>query len=149
MRDCALVDCSLDKKRSVWLELTGEPSEQPDAAEFAQPGTVAFTVQLANSEPLIWAYAWCAADAATLQQNFDNLQLRFELAGVDVSSQFITVDVDSGGQPCRLVYTALDDWPAGEHHLSTTATFLAVINDGAADYAAGDYRLEYTVYVAP
>lgn len=32
MRDCALVDCSFDKKRSLWLELTGEPSE-PDAAD--------------------------------------------------------------------------------------------------------------------
>lgn len=129
--------------------LEDKAREQPEAAAYAQPGTITFTVQLANSEPVIWAYAWCAGDAATLQQNFDNIQLRFELAGVDVSDQFTTLDVDSGGLPCRLVFTALDEWPAGEHHLSTTATFLAALNDGADDYAAGDYRMEYTVYVAP
>ena len=129
--------------------LEDKAREAPDAAALAQPGLVAYTVALANSEPLIWAYAWCARDAATLQQNFENIRLTFELAGADVSSQFATLELESGGQPCRMVYTALDEWPAGEHHLTTTATFTAALNDGSADYAAGDYSLDYTVYVAP
>jgi hypothetical protein len=42
------------------------------------------------------------------------------------------------------VYTALSGWPAGEHHLVTTATFTSAINDGAEDYVSGDYILDYT-----
>jgi C-terminal processing protease CtpA/Prc len=122
--------------------------DAPDASAFTQPGTVTYAVQLNNSEALIWMYAWCAADAATLQQNFDNMSITFVLAGADVSSQVVTTDVESDGQPCRLVYTALDQWPAGEHHLTTTATFLAEINDGISVYPAGDYIVDYTVFVA-
>jgi hypothetical protein len=48
-----------------------------------------------------------------------------------------------------VVYAELTDWPAGEHHLSTIATFTAKINDGSADYAAGDYELDYEVFVKP
>ena len=129
--------------------LEDKSRDQPDAAAFAQPGSVAYAVQLANSQPLIWMYAWCAADAATLQQNFENIRLTFMLAGADVSSQFITGELESGGLPCRLVYTALNNWPAGEHRLTTIATFAAEINDGAGSYPAGDYIIEYTVNVAP
>ena len=63
--------------------------------------------------------------------------------------QFVVYSVDSSGKSCRMLYTALSDWPAGEHHLSTTATFTSTLNDGATDFAAGDYILDYTVYVAP
>jgi len=47
------------------------------------------------------------------------------------------------------VYAVLKDWPAGEHHLSIKATFTQTINDGQDDYPAGDYILDYTVYVKP
>jgi C-terminal processing protease CtpA/Prc len=121
--------------------------EKHNASEFAQPGTITYTVQLPASEPLIWAYAWCAKDTHTLQQNFGHIELKFVLDGEDVTGQMSTTDLQSNGQQCRLVFTELNDWPAGEHHLSTTATFTAKINDGTADYAAGDYILDYTVYV--
>jgi C-terminal processing protease CtpA/Prc len=129
--------------------LEDKSRDHPDAAAFAQPGTVPYTVQLAKSEPLMWMYAWCAADAATLKQNFENIHLTFLLAGADVTSQLATSDVESGGQSCRVVYTALDNWPAGEHHLTTTATFAAEINDGQSSYPAGDYIIDYSVFVAP
>ena len=121
--------------------------EKPDASAYAQPGTISFTVPLNTSEDLIWAYAWCAKDADTLKQNFDHIQLKFVLDGQDVSNQMNTFDTQNNGQQCRLVYTALSDWPAGEHHLTTTATFTAQINDGTSDYAAGDYILDYKVVV--
>jgi hypothetical protein len=58
-------------------------------------------------------------------------------------------DVEAGGKQCRLLYTALSDWPGGEHHLTTQATFTAPVNDGTMEFAAGDYVLEFTVYVRP
>ena len=62
-------------------------------------------------------------------------------------SEIATQDLPNSGQQCRIYYTALSDWPVGEHHLSITATFTNPINDGTADYDAGDYVLDYTVYV--
>jgi C-terminal processing protease CtpA/Prc len=123
--------------------------EQHDASEYAQPGTITFTIPLSESEPLIWAYAWCASDTDTLKQNFDHIELKFVLDGEDVTSQMIITDLPNNGQECRLVYTELSDWPGGEHHLTITATFTAKINDGLADYEPGDYILDYTVYVKP
>ena len=67
----------------------------------------------------MWAYPWCAKDTATLEQNFKNIKVKFTLDGEDVTDQMSTVDVTSNGQQCRLVFTALSDWPAGEHHLTT------------------------------
>jgi C-terminal processing protease CtpA/Prc len=120
-----------------------------DAAVFAAPGRVTFSVPL-RDESAIWAYVWCAADADTLAQNLENIQLSFVLDGEEVPlGDMSTFETEFNGQQCRLTYTALSDWPAGEHHLTTTATFTAAINDGSADYDAGDYVLEYTVYVSP
>jgi len=124
--------------------------EQYEAAAFAAPGTVTYTINLPQSNTVIWAYAWCAGDTATLQQNLESIALKFSLDGEEISAdQMSTFDTESGGSQCRLIYGALSDWPGGEHHLSTTATFAEKINDGTADYAAGDYVLEYTVTVNP
>jgi hypothetical protein len=62
---------------------------------------------------------------------------------------FSTFETETGGKFCRLIYTSLSDWPIGEHHLTTTATFKVKVNDGSADYEPGDYILDYTVYVKP
>jgi C-terminal processing protease CtpA/Prc len=129
--------------------LESKAREKPTASEYAEPGTIPFTIQLPASEPLIWGYAWCAADANTLKQNFENIDLKFVLDGEEVTGQMSTLEVESNGQQCRLVFTVLDDWPAGEHHLAITATFTTEINDGVTDFAAGDYILDYTVYVKP
>jgi hypothetical protein len=123
--------------------------ERHSAVELATPGTVKSTVPLQASEPLLWIYSWCASDSATLDQNFQNIKLKFILDGKDVTSQMGTGSGQSGSQSCRAVFALLTDWPAGEHHLSITATFTSKINDGTSDYAAGNYIQEYTVYVKP
>jgi hypothetical protein len=129
--------------------LEDKAREKHDPAEFAKPGVVSFTIPLTASEQLMWAYVWCAKDADTLKKNFNNIKLTFQLDGEDVTSQMNTTDMEANNQQCRLVYTALTDWPGGEHQLSTTANFAASINDGTADYAPGDYVLDYTVIVKP
>ena len=129
--------------------LEAKAREKPDPAAMAKPGTTSYTVPISASKSLIWAYAWCAKDAETLKQNFSNIQLTFNLDDEDVSSQMNTTEMAANNQQCRLVYAELQDWPAGEHHLSTTAKFTAAINDGTADYPAGDYILDYAVIVQP
>lgn len=130
--------------------LEGSARETHDAAEYKQPGKLTFTIPLTQPTTLIWSYAWCAKDAATLDQNFENIKLKFVLDGKEIPLDlFALFDTDSNGKSCRLYYSALSDWPVGEHHLSTTATFTSTVNDGTADFVAGDYTLDYTVYMQP
>ncbi|MBE0680484.1 MAG: peptidase S41 [Anaerolineales bacterium] len=124
--------------------------EEYDSAEFAVPGTLTYTVPLQKEETLIWMYAWCASTKEVLDQNFENIEVKFSLDGKDVAlDKFKQEDLENSGQWCRLYYTALSKWPAGEHKIKITATFTASINDGTADYEAGDYILDYNVYVKP
>jgi len=132
----------------AFLEDVARETYEP--AVFAQPGTATYTVPLAEPEPLIWAYVWCSADADTLASNFENIQLKFMLDDKEVpADSFGTFEAETGGKICRLIYTSLSDWTPGEHHLTTTATFKAKINDGTADFEPGDYVLDYKVYVKP
>ncbi|MCA2002941.1 MAG: hypothetical protein LDL51_13835, partial [Chloroflexi bacterium] len=124
--------------------------ESYEASTFSKPGVVTYTVPLSASEPVIWAYVWCAKDADTLAKNFENIQLKFTLDEKELSAKdFAVYELESGGQTCRLVYTSLSDWAPGEHHIVTTARFTSNINDGAADYEPGDYILDYKVYMKP
>jgi C-terminal processing protease CtpA/Prc len=135
---------------STITQLEDKARHQYTPADYAQPGTLTFTVPLTESEPLLWLYAWCTTTQQILEQNFENIELNFVLDGEEVPlSEMVTQDLPNAGQQCRLYYTVLSDWPAGEHHLSTTATFTNPINDGTADYEAGDYVLDYTVVVQP
>jgi len=133
----------------AFLEDLAREKYDPTVA-FAKPGTVTYTVPLAKSEPVIWSYAWCAADAKMLAANFENIKLKFVLDDKEVSADaFGTFETTSGGKVCRLIYTSLSDWTVGQHHLITTATFKAKINDGNANFEPGDYILDYMVYLQP
>ena len=124
--------------------------ESYEADTFSRPGTAVYTVPIAEPDPLVWGYVWCSANAETLASNMEKIQLKFMLNDKEVSSDSLAAyELETGGQVCRLVYTTLSDWTPGEHHLTTTATFTAGINDGSADYEPGDYVLDYTVYVKP
>ncbi|HLA08105.1 MAG TPA: S41 family peptidase [Anaerolineales bacterium] len=124
--------------------------EKYETADFGAPGTLHYTIALNKSDTLIWMYAWCAASSEVLDQNFKNINLKFVLDGEEVPLEDLRrEDLENSGQQCRLYYTALSNWPIGEHHLSITASFTAPINDGTTDYAAGDYVLDYAVYLKP
>ncbi len=123
--------------------------ESYQEADFAAPGTLTYTVSLRPSEQVLWAYVWCTTSQTILDENFQSIKLRFVLNGKDVTSQTASLDTDFNDLRCRVVYTALSDWPQGSHHLIITATLADKINDGMADYPAGDYVLDYTVNVQP
>ncbi len=134
---------------AAFLEDLARESYDP-AVTFSKPGVAAYTVPLTEAESVIWAYAWCAADSETLAQNFENIQLKFVLNDKELPPVSLnTYDLETDGKVCRLVYTALSGWSAGEHHLVTTAAFTDKINDGFAEYESGDYILDYKVYLQP
>jgi hypothetical protein len=49
---------------------------------------------------------------------------------------------------CLDFMALLSNWPNGEYQLIAVATFDEKINDGIADFEAGDYIYEYNVTVS-
>ena len=130
--------------------LEDKASEQYQPSDFAKPGTLTYTVSLTPTDQVIWGYGWCATTQDILNTNLKSIKLKFTLDGKDVPVSAMQVDnTPSNGQQCQTTFTALGNWPTGSHHIVTTVTFTGKINDGTADYASGDYVLDYTVNVQP
>lgn len=128
--------------------LEDKAREQYTAEQVSVPGILTYTVPLSKSETLIWAYYWCTTTKEILDQNFSQIEVEFELSEEAVPlEQFAVAELPSGGNQCRIIYTALSDWTSGEHQLVTTVTFKSSINDGMGDYPAGEYVSEYSVFV--
>jgi hypothetical protein len=53
----------------------------------------------------------------------------------------------SDGLVCLDYGVLATEWPAGAYQVETAATFDEKINDGLADYEAGDYVFQYKVTV--
>ncbi len=125
--------------------LEDKSTEKYQGSDYGKPGTLTFNAAVKTSDQVMWEYPWCATTQQVLDQNFKSIKLKFVLDGKDVTQQLQTVDLANNGQQCRLYFTALSNWPSGSHHIVTTATFTGPINDGTADYVAGNYILDYTV----
>jgi len=124
--------------------------EQYLPSDYARPGTLTFTVPLELGRyQLIWRYGWCATTSAILADNLQRIQVKFTLDGEAVPlGDFALADHQANsGEQCHDWYIALGPWPVGLHNLTTRITFTAALNDGNADYPAGDYVHEYTVSV--
>jgi C-terminal processing protease CtpA/Prc len=119
--------------------------------DLAKPGTFTYTVPLTDkNQTVIWLYAWCATTTETLDRNFEQIELKFVLDGREVVLENLRKDdLPAGGRQCRLYYAALSGWTPGEHRLTIAAAFQSVVNDGEADYEAGEYVFDYTVFVKP
>jgi len=114
------------------------------------PGTFTYTITLDQDEEIAWVYGWCATPDL-LEQNYENIDLTFTMEGegVPLDQLHIFNYPASADLNCRFYYTILSGWAVGEHHLGITAEFTRPINDGTADYPAGKWINEYTVYVKP
>jgi hypothetical protein len=122
--------------------------EQYSPEEVSVPGVLTYTIPLTKSETLIWGYFWCTTTQEVLDQNFTQIEVNFELNGEAVPlDKFVITDLPSGGNQCRVIFTALSDWKPGEHYLTTAVTFKTPVNDGMSEYPAGDYVSEYSVFV--
>jgi C-terminal processing protease CtpA/Prc len=118
--------------------------------ELTKPGTFNYTIALNESQPVLWVWGWCAASKQTLEENYKQIALSFNLDGKGIPlKDFFAFDNEGNGQFCRFYIGELSDWPAGEHRLSTTVTFAKPINDGFADYPAGTQVFNYGVYLQP
>lgn len=117
--------------------------------DLAKPGTLTYTVTIKDDAPTYLSYGWCAVDEATLQQNFEHIEIKVyfndkELGGDVVHGLTYT---SPENMPCLAVGVLMSEWTAGEYKLEAVATFDEEINDGLADYASGDYSFVYNVTV--
>jgi hypothetical protein len=123
--------------------------EQYTEEDYAGPGTLTFTAEVTNEKPVYFSYGWCTVDEETLRQNFEHITVTLSFDGDDLRGNnihnltFTTPD----GLVCLDFGVLLSNWEPGEYELKAAATFDEKINDGLADYDAGDYVFVYNVTV--
>ena len=123
--------------------------EQYTEQDFAKPGTLTFTVNITDDKPTYFSYGWCAIDDVTLQNNFQHISVSLYFNGDKLGKDVVhTLSFTSANSlHCADFGVLMSEWPNGEYKLKAVATFNDKINDGMADYAAGDYVFEYNVTV--
>jgi hypothetical protein len=132
-----------------WVFLQALAEEQYTEEDFAGPGTLTFTVKITNNTPTYFNYGWCTTTEEILAQNFEHITVQFyfndDKLGRDVVHPITFTRPD--GLLCLDFGVLISEWPAGDYNLEAIATFDQKINDGLADYEAGDYIFKYNVIV--
>lgn len=146
-KDAQKVIAALNGKNYVRLE---ELAEEKYTEDLAQPGTRTFTVKITDEEkPTYFGYGWCTTTKEILKQNVEHMKVKLyfneDLLGTDVIHPLSMTRSD--GLVCADFGVLMSGWTNGEYKLKAVATFDDKINDGIADYPAGDYVFEYTVTV--
>lgn len=136
-------------KGQDWVYLQSLAREQYTEADYAKPGTLAFTVTITDNTPTYFNYGWCATTEEILKQNFEHIRLKFyfneDVLGADVVHPVSFTRTD--GLICIDFGVLMSDWTPGEYKLEAVVTFDEKINDGLADFEAGDYVFVYNVTV--
>ena len=132
-----------------WHYVQALAREKYTDEDYAKPGTLSYTVNITDELPVYFVYGWCAVDEATLKQNFEHIIVKLyiddEQLGKDVVHNLSYTSPDN--LLCLDYGVLTSEWPEGKHKLKAVATFDDKINDGIADYQAGDYIFEYNVTV--
>jgi hypothetical protein len=134
---------------SDWMPLQSLASETYSPDEFAQPGTLTFTVKVTNEKPVYFNYGWCTTSAEILAQNFEHITVDIFFNDGKLGSDVVhnlTYSL-TNGQVCSDFGVLMSDWPAGTYTLKAAVNFDQKINDGMSDFEAGDYIYIYNVRV--
>jgi hypothetical protein len=132
-----------------WVALQALTEEQYSQEDYSRPGILTFTADVTDDTPVYFSYGWCTVDEATLQQNFEHITVTLSLDGDELGSNVVhpLTFTQVTGLVCLDFGVLLSNWEPGEYELKAVATFDESINDGLADYDAGDYVFVYNVTV--
>ena len=85
----------------------------------------------------------------TLKQNFEHITVTLTFDGDTLGDDVVhpLTFTQSSGLVCLDFGVLLSNWKPGKYELKAVATFEETINDGMADYDAGDYVFVYNVTV--
>ena len=94
-------------------------------------------------------YGWCKTTEEILLQNFEHINVQLSINGDTLGNDVIhpVSFTRPDGLMCLDYGVLATEWPAGEYQVETAANFDQKINDGLADYEAGDYVFQYNVTV--
>jgi hypothetical protein len=131
----------------VYLQALAE--EQYTEEDFAKPGTLSFTVTVKDDKPTYFNYGWCTTTEEILEQNLEHIQVKLYFEGMKLGSDVVhpVTFTRPDGFVCLDFGVLMSDWSNGKYQLEAVATFDEKVNDGAADFEAGDYIYEYNVTV--
>lgn len=137
-------------KTGEWVYLQSLAKESYTEDEFGKPGTLTFTVDITDAKPTYFNYGWCTTTEEILQQNFEHIRVALYFNGEELGKDVVhpVSFTRPDGFMCLDFGVLMSDWPPGEYKLKAVAIFDEKINDGAADFEAGDYIYEYNVTVA-
>jgi hypothetical protein len=137
---------SLRAQEGVRLAALAE--ERYSEEEANQPGTHTYTVEITDDTPTYFNYGWCTTTEDILQQNFEHIKIGLYINGEPLGSDVVhPITYQLNDMVCLDFIALLSNWPNGEYQLTAVATFDETINDGLADFEAGDYIYEYNVTV--
>jgi len=146
-KDANKVIDALSNNKAVRLEALAE--ERYTDADTSKPGTLTYTPTITDDQPTYFSYGWCTTTEDILKQNFEHIKISLyfddKQLGRDVVHPLSFTRTD--GLVCGDFRVLMTDWTNGEYQLKAVATFDDKINDGIADYAAGDYIFVYNVTV--
>ena len=134
-----------------WSLLQSLAQEQYTDEDYAKPGTLAYTVNVTPEDlPVYYSYGWCAVDEDTLVQNFEHMTVQLSINGEPIPEEMVhnLTFTSQNNLLCVDFGVLIREWPAGEYTLEAVATFEEPINDGLADFEAGDYIFVYNVTVS-
>lgn len=107
-----------------------------------------YTLQVDDrATQLLWGANWCATTRAILRDNLAKMEYEFRINGtpVDMAAFDAADGRSSDGLECRYLTAVVYDWPSGTTTLELQLTFTEAVNDGQADYPAGDQIFTYEV----
>jgi hypothetical protein len=132
-----------------FVELGAFAQERYTQEDFAKPSTLTFTVTIPNDRPIYFSYGWCTTTEEILKQNFEHINIKLSINGDELGDEVIhpISFTRPDGLLCLDYGVLATEWPAGEYQVETAAVFDQQINDGLADFEAGDYIFQYNVTV--
>ena len=136
----------LQAKNYVRLEALAQEQYTED---LAKPGTRTFTVKISDEKPTFFGYGWCTTTEEILKQNVEHMKVTLYFGDEPLKSDVVhpLSLTRSDGLVCVDFGALMSEWTNGKYKLKAVATFADKINDGLADYPAGDYVFEYNVTV--
>lgn len=123
----------------------------PKFVDMKSPGTQNYTADIDYTEQYRWGFAWCAVDNDVLQKILAPLTLNFIIDGgqpVSESEISLSHTKSSVGMECQNWDILLGGWNQNTQvKLDISVSLSENINDGIADYQAGQYHM--IIYVNP
>lgn len=120
----------------------------PDWSGSMLPGAQVWDATVWSNQKVIVNQGWCTTTAAILDQNFDHIQIRWEVDGefVDMEGMYFYEELYED-RVCRGYAGIIMAWPLGTHSIVTGMTFDEPLNDGWDDFPAGEYIDQYIIEV--